>query len=84
MNEKHNRVAAAVTVSAILLVVVLVAVLVYQLITIAVIIPRREELKAQIEHYEQLVEDAESDLEWLQSEEYLKWLAIQNGYGWKN
>ncbi len=84
MNEKRNRIAAAVTVSVVLLIAVLVAVLVYQLVTIAVLKPRRDQLESDLEYYEQLVEEKQGDLEWLQSDEYLRWLELQKGYGWKN
>ena len=82
--EKRNRVAAAITVNAIILAVVLVAVLVYQIITLAVVSARKRWYLAEIEKYEKLLQQSESDLEYLQSEQYLLELALQYGYYFPN
>lgn len=81
MNEqKRNRIAAAVTVNVILLVAILAVVVVYQLVYLSVISNRRAKLKAEIAEYEQLIEESQKDLDYLQSEQYLLILALQSGY----
>ena len=82
--EKRNRLIAAVTVNVIFLVVVLAAVIIYQLAEIVIFNARKNELKREIERYEQLIEQGETDLEYLQSEQYLLDLALKLGYSFPN
>lgn len=78
--EKANKIVAAVTVNAVLLVVILVAVVIYQLVVISVIEKKRSDLLRKIEYYNSLIESGQSDLEYLQSEQYLRDLALEYGY----
>lgn len=78
--EKRNRIAAAITVNAILLIVILVAVLIYQFITIPMLVKRYEQLKKEEEDLKYKIEHAEDDLEYLESEEALRDLAFKMGY----
>ncbi|MCD8373418.1 MAG: hypothetical protein LUD27_08995 [Clostridia bacterium] len=57
--RKRNRIMAAITVTVVLLLVVLVAVMIYQIVEICVLNKRRNELKEQIEDYQQQIEDTE-------------------------
>ncbi len=82
--EKRNRIAAALTVSTVLLIVLLVAVIIYQLVTISVISNRRKKLQAEYNYYLTQLENAENDLDYLQSEQYLRDLALQLGYYFPN
>lgn len=82
--EKRNRIAAALTVSTVLLTVILVAVIIYQLVTISVISNRRKKLQAEYNYYLTQLENAENDLNYLQSEQYLRDLALQLGYYFPN
>lgn len=78
--QKKNRVAAAVTVNVIVLVAILVAVIIYQLAEIVIFNALKNELLSEIAKYEQLIEQGETDLEYLQSEQYLLDLALKLGY----
>ena len=78
--QKKNRLAAAVTVNVIILMVILVAVIIYQLVEIVGVNGRRQAIKSEIDHYEQLIKESENDLDYLKSEQYLLELALQLGY----
>ena len=81
MNEqKKNRVAAALTVNAITLVVILAAVLIYTMSAIVIKTKEKRELQAEIARYKQLIKDGEKTLEDLQSDEHLLYLALKYGY----
>ncbi len=78
--EKANKMAAAVTVNVILLIAILVVVVIYQMVQITVIQKRRNELLDQINYYNEKISEDIDDLEYLQSKEYLRDLAIEYGY----
>ena len=78
--QKKNRLAAAVTVNVILLIVILAAVLIYTLAQVAVKAKYANELKKEIARYEQLIADGEKTLQDMQSDEHLLWLALLNHY----
>lgn len=83
-DQKRERIAAAVTVNVILLIVILAAVVIYQLITLSVMSKKRDALEAEIARYEQLIRQGNDDLEFLQSEQNLLELALQYGYKFPN
>lgn len=81
MNEqKRNRMAAAITVNVILLIVILVAVVVYQLVSMSLAKNRRARLESELARYEQLIEQGQADLEYLQSEQGIVDILLELGY----
>lgn len=78
--QRKNRLAAAITVNAIILVVILVAVIIYQLVEITAVNNKRNEIITEIEQYEQKLETSQDELEYVQTSQYLLDLAFQLGY----
>lgn len=78
--EKRNRIVAAVTVNAILLIFILAAVLIYQMVIMVNLRAKRQQLLQEIAHYERLTEEGEDYFDRLQSEEFLRDKLIE--YGW--
>jgi cell division protein FtsI/penicillin-binding protein 2 len=81
-NEKRNRIIAAVTVNAVLLIVIFVAVLIYQIVEISILSARK---KALTDEYNSVVEELEQSEDWLDEfnlnqEGIMYILALQNGY----
>lgn len=82
-DQKKNRLAAAITVNVILLIVILAAVVVYQLVEIVSLNAKRKKIMEDITYYEQLLQDEQKDLDFLQSEQYEQYLldlAFSLGY----
>ena len=77
---KKNRIAAAITVNAILLIIILAAVIIYQLSAIIFVKNQLEGTKSEIARYEQLLQDKKHDLDYLQTEQGLLNLLFQQGY----
>ncbi len=77
---KKNRIAAAITVNAILLIIILAAVIIYQLSAIIFVKNQVEGTKSEIARYEQLLQDKKHDLDYLQTEQGLLNLLFQQGY----
>ena len=80
--EKRKRIIAAFTVSGVILIVILFAVVIYQIVEISVLSERRSKLRQE---YEQILERIEEGSEWLENYELNKdaimyKLALQNGY----
>ena len=80
--EKRKRIIAAVTVAGVVLIVILFAVVIYQIVEISVLSERRSKLRQE---YEQTLERIEEGSEWLENYELNKdaimyQLALQNGY----
>lgn len=70
--EKRNRIIAAITVNAIILIFIIVAVIIYQLVTISVLNARKKELYEEKARIERRYEDGLDILDRLQNdEEYL-------------
>ncbi len=67
--EKRNKIIAAVTVNAIILIFIIVAVIIYQLVTISALNNRKKDLYEELYRIEQKYEDAEDILERLQNDE---------------
>lgn len=63
--HKRNRLIAAAVVNIVLLLVILVAIMIYQIVEICVLDKRRDELKSQIEQYQENIKD-EEDIQGLQ------------------
>ncbi len=79
--EKRKRIIAAFTVSGVILIVILFAVVIYQIVEISVLSERRSKLRQE---YEQTLERIEEGSEWLENYELNKdaimyQLALQNG-----
>ena len=63
MNEqKKNRVAAALTVNAIILIFILAAVAIYTLVEVSVKAREKRELQAEIARYEQLIKEGKKKI----------------------
>jgi cell division protein FtsI/penicillin-binding protein 2 len=80
--EKRNRIIAAVTVNAVLLIVIFVAVLIYQIVEISILSARK---KALTEEYNNVMQELEDSEDWLDEfnlnqEGIMYILALQNGY----
>ncbi len=80
--EKRKRIIAAFTVSGVILIVILFAVVIYQIVEISVLSERRSKLRQE---YEQILERIEEGSEWLENYELNKdaimyKLALENGY----
>lgn len=73
--EKRNRIAVAITINAVLLVFIIVAVLIAQIVQMATLSRRKKELLAQYDELVQELDDREDVLEKLQTDEaYHDWL----------
>lgn len=80
MEEKKNRIIAALTVNAVILIVVLVVVVISTLIQIVAINGKRNQLRDEIAKYEEMTEERLSDLEYLNSEQGKRDLAFEYNY----
>ncbi len=78
--EKFKRVVIASTVGAVLLLVILISVLVYQLIAIGVQKKKEEELIAKYEEYNKLTDEEKAKLEAVNSYWYIVQEAREMGY----
>lgn len=78
--EKRNRVFAALTVNAVILLAVLVAVVIYQLVQIVVLSNRKQAVRQQIIQYEQQIEEENDKLEKYKTEEWLMNKAYEYGF----
>ena len=80
--EKRKRIIAAFTVSGVILIVILFAVVIYQRVEISVLSERRSKLRQE---YGQILDRIEEGSEWLENYELNKdaimyKLALENGY----
>lgn len=80
--EKRKRIIAAVTVAGVVLIVILFAVVIYQIVDICVLKARRNQLEQEYNYILSQVGQGEDWLEnyELHEDEILYQLAIQNGY----
>ena len=78
--EKMRKIAAGATVAGVLLILFLVVILIVQFVQIGVSNRRNAEYDAEIERYEELLKNGEISLDFLQQEETLRELAIENGW----
>ncbi|HIR67153.1 MAG TPA: hypothetical protein IAB94_03775 [Candidatus Coproplasma avicola] len=82
IEEKRKRIIAAVTVAGVTLIVILFAIVIYQIIDISILKARRDRLK---DEYEYTISQIDEGNDWLENFELhedsiLYMLAIQNGY----
>lgn len=82
--EKTKRVIVATTVGAVLLLVIMLAIMVYQIIAIQVKKNRIEYLESQIAKYDELIEDGEQTIEVRSLEEWIIREARRLGYNWSS
>ena len=78
--SKQKRIISAVTVGAVLLLVILVSVMVYQLISISVKNKQIEALKAEIAVYERMIENEEDENLIRQERDWIERRARELGY----
>ncbi|MDE5721656.1 MAG: hypothetical protein K2I30_02810 [Clostridia bacterium] len=78
--EKRNRFVAAITVNAVILFVILVAVIIYQIVDIAVLKSKRDNLKAEIDYYTTETEKESDSLDYYKSKDYLLDKAFEYGF----
>jgi ABC-type phosphate transport system permease subunit len=78
--EKRNKIVAAFTVNAILLIVVLFAVMIYQFVIIGSLNSKRENVQKQITECQEKTEQAQNDLDFYNSENGVLYWLIYNGY----
>ncbi len=77
---KKNRIAAAVTVNVIILIVILAVAAVYTMAQVVIKAKQEKALRAEIARYKQLIAEGEKTLEDLQSDSHLLYLALLNGW----
>ncbi len=75
--EKMRKVITACVSAATVLLVLLFSYLIYQWVTIGVLNKRIAEAEAEVQHWQAIVDQGGSDLEYFQSEEYLKQALIE-------
>ena len=78
--EKRNRVIAAVIINLIILLAILAAVVIYQLVDIAVLKNRRDKLSAQVDQYVEMTAKEEASFKYYQSYDYLLDKAYEFGF----
>ncbi len=77
---KKNRLVAAITVAAVILIAIFIAVIIYQMVELVVINNRKKELEAQITELQEQIESSQNDLDYLYSEEFLHEYLMDYGY----
>ena len=78
--EKYKRIVVASTVGAVLLVVILVFIMIYQLISIGVNKKINDEYQSAIAEYERLIKEGENTLEIRKAESWIMGRAKELGY----
>ncbi len=78
--SKFKRIVSAITVGAVLLLVILLSVLVYQLISIGVRNRQIDEINAEIAVYERMIEDGEDENEIRKQRWWIERRARELGY----
>ena len=78
--EKLRKVVTAVTVAATALFVFLLAVIVYQVVTMCVLTKREKELEEENKKLQQQIDENTLDAEYYESIMGKEWLAFQNGF----
>ena len=82
--EKKNRLAAAITVAAILLIAILAVVLICQVAALVNKNNEKRRLQEEIRMYEEAIRNGEDELEYLKSRQYLYDLLVKYNYRPKN
>jgi predicted PurR-regulated permease PerM len=80
--QKRNRIIGAITVNAVLLIVIIFAVIIYQIVEISILSAKRKEL---LNEYAKTMQELQESEDWLdqfnlKQDEVMYILAIQNGY----
>lgn len=78
--EKMRKLITAIAVAATTLFVLLLAVLIYQWITIGVLNAREKRLEEENAQLQQVIDEKKMDAEFYESVIGKEWLAIQNGF----
>lgn len=78
--EKRNRIIAAITVTVTLFIVILAAIVVYQLCVMSSMKKYKRQLESDINYYEEQTVKDEQTLEDLQSDWFLRQKLLENGY----
>ncbi len=78
--EKKNKIAAAFTVNAVLLLVIIVAVLIYQMVQITSLSTQKQQIEQQIVQLEGEIEESKDMLEYYKLEQTIIELAYKNKY----
>ena len=78
--QRRIRMAAAITVNVILLIVILSAVIIYQIIAIGIGNSQKKALEKELDEYTQKVEQEEKNLEYYKSQQFLLDAAFKLGY----
>ena len=80
--EKRNRIIGAFSVTAVFLIFILAAVIVYQIIEIAVLAGKRNSDLATLNRIQSQIEEKQDDLDYyyLHQDEVMYILALKNGY----
>ena len=78
-SQKRNRLIAAATVNAVLLLLILVGIMVYQLVTIFVLNKNNTDLENQISQTNGNIENMKNDIEYYKTDEGLIGLMIEYG-----
>ena len=80
VETKAKKIAISATVAGVLLIVFLVIFLVIQFAQIGVKRAEQKRLQSEVGRYEQMNSETEKDLDFFQTEEGLRMLAVMNGY----
>ncbi len=78
--QKRNRIAAAFTVNAIVLIVIIAAVLIYQMVQIQLLNSRKNDLIDKIAMYEDMIANDSEDLDYYTDYQYLVDKAYEYGF----
>ena len=84
LETKTKKVAIGATVAGVLLMVFLVVFMVIQFAQIGVKRGEKKRLQSEVDRYERMNSETEKDLDFFQTEEGLRMLAVMNGYKDKN
>ena len=77
--QKRGRLVAAITVNIVLLLVILVAVMIYQLVTIFVLKDKKDDIEDKIAQLTEETETMEHDIEYYQTEQGILDLLVEYG-----
>lgn len=77
--QKRNRLIAAGTVATVLLLIVLVAIMIYQLVVIVDLNDRKKQLQEEYTRLESEIDDYDRSLEYYKDLDKMKYLAIKLG-----
>jgi cell division protein FtsL len=76
--EKRNKIIAACTVNAILLVIILFAVMIYQFVVMANLGAKKKQIEQDIATYQEKIDNAQKDIDYYNSEQGIITLLVKN------